>query len=81
MYVEDVDFCKRIANLGLRRIFLPKYRYLHFVGFTKDQNPVLIKGYDIYLSKHFKGLEKTVLLMALKTNRVIKKIKRTLKVD
>ncbi|WP_445718540.1 glycosyltransferase family 2 protein [Flavobacterium sp.] len=81
MYVEDVDFSKKIANLGLKRIFLPNYNYIHFVGFTKAKNPMLIKGYEIYLSKHFTGLYKLLVTLALKTNKLVKNIKKVFKLD
>ena len=38
MYVEDVDFCKKIADAGLKRIFMPNLSYIHFVGFNKKKN-------------------------------------------
>lgn len=81
MYVEDVDFSKRIANLGLKRVFLPNYNYIHFVGFTKAKNPMLIKGYEIYISKHFTGLDKLLVTQALKINKLVKNIKKVVKLD
>ena len=42
MYVEDVDFCKKIANLGLKRVYMSKPRYIHFVGFNPKKNPMLV---------------------------------------
>jgi len=81
LYVEDVDFCKRIADLGLKRIFLPNYNYIHFVGFTKSKNPMLVKGYKIYISKHFTGISKSIVLLALTANKIVKKVKSTFKTD
>lgn len=81
MYVEDVDFCKKIANKGKLRVFLPQYSYIHFVGFTKSKNPSLIKGYELYISKHFNGFEKPKVLAALKINKLVKKIKSSLNLD
>jgi GT2 family glycosyltransferase len=81
MYVEDVDFCKKIAKKGRARVFLPNYSYIHFVGFTKSKNPMLIKGYELYISKHFNGFEKLKMLAALKTNKLVKKIKSSLDLD
>lgn len=81
MYVEDVDFCKKIANKGRLRVFLPNYSYIHFVGFTKSKNPMLIKGYELYISKHFNGFEKLKVLAALKINKLVKKIKSSLNLD
>jgi GT2 family glycosyltransferase len=81
LYVEDVDFSKRIANLGLKRIFLPNYYYVHFVGFSKAKNPMLIKGYEIYISKHFSGFDKLLVTVALKINKLVKSIKKAFKLD
>lgn len=81
MYVEDVDFCKKIANIGLKRIFMPKLSYIHFVGFSTKKNPLLVKGYKIYIQKHFSGIEKIIITTILQVNALVKKIKLTLKTD
>ncbi|WP_395065448.1 glycosyltransferase family 2 protein [Flavobacterium sp.] len=81
LYVEDVDFCKRIANIGLKRVFLPGYNYIHFVGFNASKKPLLVKGYEIYISKHFNGFNKLIVSAALRVNKVVKKVKRLLKLD
>lgn len=79
MYVEDVDLCKRIAEKGYKRLFLPDYKYIHFVGFNSSRNSLLVKGYEIYISKHFEGLNKILILTFLKINKLVKKLKFTLK--
>ena len=71
LYVEDVDLCKRIANHGYKRVFLHQYSYIHFVGFNSSKNPLLVKGYEIYLSKHLQGLNKTIVTLALKINKFV----------
>ena len=81
MYVEDVDLSKEIADKGYKRIFMPGYSYIHFVGFNKSRNPMLIKGFRIYISKHFAGFEKMKVLAALKVNEIVKTVKKTLKID
>lgn len=81
MYVEDVDFCKKIADKGYKRVFLPNYRYIHFIGFNSSRNLLLIKGCEIYISKHLKGINKIASLTALKINKTVKKIKNFLKLD
>lgn len=78
MYVEDVDFSKKIANIGYKRVFLPNYSYIHFIGFTKAKNPMLIKGYEIYIPKHYRGIEKLLVLSALKINKLVKKLKNAI---
>jgi GT2 family glycosyltransferase len=75
MYVEDVDLCRKIANLGLRRVFLPNLSYIHFVGFNKTKNPLLVKGYEIYIRKHFRGLKRKLLSLALFINKTVKRLK------
>ncbi len=81
MYVEDVDFCKKIANLDYKRIFLPYFSYIHFVGFSNSKNPLLIKGYEIYIAKHCNGLNKFICQCALITNKYIKSLKKNLKIE
>lgn len=81
LYVEDVDFCKKIEKIGLKRVFLPSFSYIHFVGFNKSKNKLLIKGYQTFIRKHFIGLEKSVMLAILQTNNFVKNIKRTFKLD
>jgi GT2 family glycosyltransferase len=75
MYVEDVDFCKKIEQHGLKRVFYPKYSYIHFVGFNKNKNPFLVNGYNIYIKKHFKGLNYLIMMGVLSFNALVKKIK------
>lgn len=75
MYVEDVDFCKKIANLGLKRIFFSEASYIHFVGFNPKKNLMLVKGYQIYIKKHCSGVYKQLLLGVLQINRSVKKLK------
>ncbi len=79
LYVEDVDFCRRIADKGYKRLFLSSYKYIHFVGFNLSKNPLLIKGYEVYISKHFKGFYKILILTSLKVNKFVKKCKIVLK--
>lgn len=78
MYVEDVDLCKKIADSGYKRIFLPQYSYIHFVGFSKAKNPMLVKGIEIYISKHHKSFDKLLLLSVLKINKFVKKLKNAI---
>ncbi|RBA29703.1 glycosyltransferase family 2 protein [Flavobacterium tibetense] len=75
MYVEDVDFCKRIEKLGLKRVFMSRLNYIHYVGFNTKKNPLIVKGYKIYLKKHKKGIEYLILISLLNLNSVVKKVK------
>jgi GT2 family glycosyltransferase len=79
MYVEDVDFCKKIADKGYKRLFLPNYNYIHFVGFNNTRKPLLIRGYEIYISKHLRGMNFLLSFTALKLNKQVKRIKKALK--
>lgn len=81
MYVEDVDFCKKIADLGLKRYFIPSLSYIHYVGFNKKKNPLLIKGYKIYIKKHFKGISYFFGLLAININSFVKELKLVFKID
>jgi GT2 family glycosyltransferase len=79
MYVEDVDFCKKIADIGLKRVFIPNTSYIHFVGFHSKKNPMLVKGYEIYIRKHFTGARKFLIYSVLQMNSIVKEIKLVFK--
>jgi hypothetical protein len=42
---------------------------------------MLIKGYEIYISKHFKGFDKLVITAALKINKLVKTLKKAFKLE
>jgi GT2 family glycosyltransferase len=51
MYVEDVDFCKRAADIGLVTVFYPGVAYLHFGGFEPARWFRLYDGFKRYHQK------------------------------
>lgn len=75
LYVEDVDFCKKIQKIGLKRVFIPSIRYIHFVGFNKNKNPLLIKGYKKFIQKHYSGFNYFLCKISLNINAFVKKVK------
>lgn len=79
LYVEDVDLCRKIADRNYRRVFMPHYNYIHFVGFSTAKNPLLVRGYEIYIGKHFSGFYKVLISFALSINKVVKQIKQVAK--
>ena len=76
LYVEDVDLCKKIANTGYKRIFMPRYSYTHFVGYNSSKDPLVIAGYEIYMQKHSSGLYRQLMKLSLGINKLVKKIKK-----
>jgi GT2 family glycosyltransferase len=72
MYVEDVDFCKKIAQTGKRNLYFHDTSYIHYGGFNKARHPLLIKGFKIYVQKHFKSF-KNVATLILNLKRVLLK--------
>ncbi|WP_138432505.1 glycosyltransferase family 2 protein [Winogradskyella algicola] len=75
MYVEDVDYNMEAAKRGYKRVFVPSLEYIHFVGFNGAKNNLLVKGYRIYIAKHFKGMSKIIANVCLNANELVKKIK------
>lgn len=53
MYVEDVDFSKKLRKHNKKILFYANYSYIHFVGFNPKREIKLIEGYKIYARKHF----------------------------
>lgn len=79
MYVEDVDYNKEAANRGYKRVFIPNIEYVHFVGFSGAKNNLLVKGYRIYIKKHFSGINKVIAGFCLSINELVKKAKKITK--
>lgn len=76
MYGEDVDLCKKIADAGYRRVLLPRMRYIHFVGYNKSRDHLVVKGHEMYISKHFSGLTKVAARAAIGFNKLVKRLKK-----
>jgi len=76
MYVEDVDFCKRLRNNNKQILFYPSFDYVHFVGFSLKREFKLIQGYKTYSNKHFSLIGKTNANLMLAINVLYKKIVR-----
>ncbi len=70
MYVEDVDFCKKIALIGKKTIFVHSISYIHHVGFNKKKQHLLLRGYEIYVIKYFNKL-KFLGIIILKIKKII----------
>jgi GT2 family glycosyltransferase len=73
MYVEDVDFCKKVSKLNYKTVFLSTVSYIHFVGFNKTREIKLINGYKLYSSKHFNLVSSILAKICLNINYVYKK--------
>lgn len=73
MYVEDVDFNKKVSELKKKSVFLPTLRFIHFGGFNKTREKQLIFSYQIYVRKHKKGIDMWLSLKMLNLNLHIKK--------
>ncbi|MGQ2983637.1 glycosyltransferase family 2 protein [Flavobacterium sp.] len=78
MYVEDVDLCKKVANAGYRRVFMPGLSYIHFVGFSRSRDNLVVAGHEMYIKKNMSGFLKGASISALYINKMIKKVKRAL---
>jgi GT2 family glycosyltransferase len=51
MYVEDIDFCKKVNQSGFRVVYFPFLSFLHYGGYSSSRLWMLIKGFRRYHSK------------------------------
>jgi GT2 family glycosyltransferase len=63
MFFEEVDLCRRVTRQGYKVLYCPEFAIYHIgsVSGKKDYTLYTIRTYsskNIYLSKHYKGLEK-----------------------
>jgi GT2 family glycosyltransferase len=56
MYVEDIDFCKRVNDHGLRVVYFPSLSFLHYGGYSINRLGMLIKGFRRYHRKFSNGI-------------------------
>lgn len=73
MYVEDVDFNKKVQALNKRIVFMHSKHFIHYVGFNKNREKLLINSYMIYIREHKKGVDRWLSLFLLKINLFYKK--------
>ncbi|MCW4469154.1 glycosyltransferase family 2 protein [Flavobacterium sp. MFBS3-15] len=78
MYGEDVDLCKKVADAGYRRVFMPGLSYIHFVGYNNSRDNLVVKGHEMYIEKHKSGIDKMLTTAALSINKMIKKVKKVI---
>lgn len=52
MYVEDIDYARRVVDMGKRVVYCPKVAYVHFGGFNQRRIGILINGFRKYHKKH-----------------------------
>ena len=60
IYVEDVDFCRRIRDAGFKCAYLPQIHYLHWGGYDVSKFPVQVRSLATYVGIHMSGLELTL---------------------
>ncbi len=70
MFFEEVDLCRRVARQGLKIIYCPEYSIQHIgsVSGKKDYRIYTIRTYsskNIYISKHYKSMEKFIMKLLL----------------
>jgi GT2 family glycosyltransferase len=75
MYVEDVDFSKRLSRIKKKRIYFNKISYIHYGGFNPTREKLLIDGYFTYINNFHKNPTKAVYKICLTLNKFIKILK------
>jgi len=73
MYVEDVDFCRRITQLGLNVVYFPGASYIHYGGYGEGRLGMLIKGFRRYHS-NFSGFPQWLLAQLFLTIGLVARI-------
>ena len=55
MYFEDLDFCRRLKNRGLKVYYHPSARFIHYHGQSGQKNPEKVASYLVSSSKIYHG--------------------------
>ena len=78
-WMEDIDFCLRVSNLGYEIYYTPKAKIVHYKGKSSEKNwPLTIYNQLIskikYFKKHHSKLETNILKIAILLISIIKSI-------
>tara|TARA_R100001015_G_C4587254_1_gene143067 strand:- start:223 stop:1041 length:819 start_codon:yes stop_codon:yes gene_type:complete len=79
MYVEDIDFCKKVTSHDYKVLYLPNVEYLHFGGYGASREYMLKEGFKKYINKHLKTPNKQLAYLSVVFNFMIKNVKKTFK--
>jgi GT2 family glycosyltransferase len=72
MYVEDIDFCKRVNDSGYRVVYFPFLSFLHYGGYSSSRLGLLIKGFRRYHRKFSNGFVQLVACLVLTFGLLLK---------
>lgn len=60
MYVEDIDYAKRIVDSGKQVVFFPDISYMHFGGYGQSRIGMLFDGFRRYHRTHSKWAKRVL---------------------
>jgi len=72
MYVEDIDFCKRVNIAGFRVVYFPQLSFVHYGGYSSARLGMLIKGYRRYHRKFSSGMVQLIANLILTLGLMLK---------
>lgn len=73
MYGEDLDYCRRVYDLGFLTHYFPGIRYVHYGGFIPSRLPMLLSGFKRYHHK-FSTLSQQILVSWIIVSGLIARI-------
>lgn len=84
MYLEDLDFCLRIKNKGLKVIFDPRSNITHIGGFSSKNKYNMALNYwyksrKIFFKKHLNKVEGIILSIIFTIEEIILKTRLSIK--
>ncbi|MGS2725679.1 glycosyltransferase family 2 protein [Psychroserpens sp. BH13MA-6] len=79
MYAEDIDYCKRVNNLGLHAMYVPSISYIHHGGYSVQRQHMLKKSLHLYVDIHLNSASKIWSKLALWINFNFKNVKKAFK--
>ncbi|MDA3822163.1 MAG: glycosyltransferase family 2 protein [Bacteroidales bacterium] len=69
MYVEDIDLCRTIKDLGFKVVLYPYVSYLHYGGYGESRINMLVAGFLKFHKRHssyqYRVLVQVVLLVGM----------------
>lgn len=72
MYIEDIDYARRVTDLGSRVVYCPKVSYIHFGGSNHERVGMITSGFRKYHQTHSGFIKRQLANLALDFGLLLK---------
>ncbi len=72
MYVEDVDYARRVVDAGRRVVYCPQMSYVHLGGYGQSRIGMLVDGFRRYHRQHSNWASRVIANLVLDVGLILR---------